>query len=204
VRACDTCRELVRSEPGSTRAERIDRSCPDCACEHGFVGALADAKRVDDKETLYSVIVTPPDMEEGQLIVTTLTQAERQGLSVLRGDAANEEFIEVARQRKETQISKGLKPVPFGVAEFSCASVRMLRADANSPGRAIGAKLFCIYDCDIEQLPYHAEIFQTWPRGLSKSKSFASLKSDRRRLLAIVSAAIIPATIFRGGILAGI
>src|SRR5262245_25774028 len=201
MRACPTCITLIRSEPVEGVTERLDSSCPSCACEHGCVGSLPDAARVDDSEALYSVIVVPPDMEEGQLVYAILTQAERQGLSVLRGAARDEEFVSVARQRIQSGASRGQVRAVHGVAELKCGEIRALRADPSSLGRQDQARLFCIYDTDSPDLPHHADIFQTWPRGLSKNRSAASRKQDRLRLLELYKTNIITAAVFRGGIL---
>lgn len=187
----------MRSEPGKTRAERLDASCPSCACEHGAVGAFGSPGRVANDERLYRVIVAPPDMSENQLVLTSLTQAEQKGLSVLRGSASDEEFIHVARKRLKDQSERRV----HGVAEFLCSEVRELFSEVTE-GRSRVQRLFCIYDTDEEKLPCHADIFQTSPTGLSKNKTRSLMKEDREKLLRVVAARLISADAFRGGILA--
>ena len=144
-------------------------------------------------------------MDKNVLLITALTQAEAGGLSVLRGHATDAEFIEVARRRIATRIAKvGDTPIVHGVAEFSCVAVRGLATDVSSLGRQPNERLFCVFDTDEPALPSHADIFQTWPENLSNTKGAASRKSDRKRLLDIVSATIITADQFRGGFLAAL
>ena len=202
MRACENCVVLIRSEPEATRAERLDSSCPDCACEHGSVGLLEGATRVDDAEALYSVIVTPPDEVDGhQLLLTMLTHAETSGLSVLRAQASDEEFVRVAQLRIAGGAARGQRRTVVGVAEFACADIRQLRADGQDSGRALGARLFCIYDTDDESA-FHADILQTSPRGLGKNATQARRKKDRQRLLEVYRrATVIRAENFRGGFL---
>jgi hypothetical protein len=189
----------VRSAPEG-RVQRLDFSCPNCACEHGAVGTLAGATAVNDSETLYCVVVTPPDEMDGpQLAFTMLTHAERSGLSVLRENASNEEFVRVAQLRLKGSSNSEARSV-WGVAEIKCSAVRALKA-GDCLGRVDNDRLFCVYDTDDES-QFHAEIYQTSPRGLSKSKTEAVRKRDRQKLLSIYRAAsIIKAEDFRGGFL---
>jgi hypothetical protein len=203
VQACPTCVALLRSAPEDTRVVRLDASCPNCACEHGAVGLIEGASRVDDSERLYCVVVSPPDqVEENQLVFTMLTQAEVAGLSVLRQRASDDEFLRVARLRVQGGASRGQDRHVLGVAEFNCIDVRNLRADDKSPGRNPSARLFCVYDTDAESR-FHADIFQTSPRGLGKNQTRAVRKKDREKLLALYKrATFIKVDDFRGGLLA--
>lgn len=132
-----------------------------------------------------------------------LTHAEVTGLSVLRERASDEEFVRVARLRMQGG-AQGQQRHVIGVAELACINVRNLRADGNSPGRNPNTRLFCVYDTDDESR-FHADIFQTSPRGLGKNKTRAVRKQERERLLALYRGAhLIKVEDFRGGILANL
>jgi hypothetical protein len=156
--------------------------------------------RVLDGEKLYRVIVAPPDMEQDQLLLTSLTQAEQGGLSVLREAAADAEFVHVAKARLARR-REGQEGRVIGVAEFTCSEVRRLKAADGALGRAPDDRLFCVYDVDLPPMPLHADIFLTSPRGLSKTQRGVAWKEDRERLLRVVSTRVIAASDFRGGIL---
>lgn len=87
---CERCRAAVDGE--GTLVERMDNaSDTPCGCEQSSVSELSPGV-VGDEEELHFLVCDPGGMLDGRLNPDFLRQLDKDGLSVLRGAAGNEEF----------------------------------------------------------------------------------------------------------------
>src|ERR1700686_2835993 len=89
-----------------------------------------------------------------QIAVTVITHAEKQGMSVLREGASNQEFERTITER----IRNDPKRWFHGIASLRCAAVRSLVATSDTDQRDSGDRLYCVLDADMDALPHHADI----------------------------------------------
>lgn len=144
-------------------------------------------------ENLHSVIIAPTDFDDQDaLMITLISHAQRKGMSVLRDRAANNEFSTIAQQRIKKPNQK-----LFGVATFSCADMRAIIAEADTDHRKFGDRLYYVLDSDLPQLPHHADVYATVPRGGTK----AAWKGEREELLKLIAAGLQTSSEFRDGAL---
>ena len=147
---------------------------------------------------LHSVVFDPPDiqMRNDAIWYTFITHAEVNGMSVLRGNASDEEFKETVRLRRQGKPNHKLK----GVLSFRCNAVR-LSAATDSNGRKVGDRLYCVLDTDIAGRPSHADVFATLPLPYDKSVAKQAFRSQRKSLMDAIGNAIEKPSAFRNGIL---
>lgn len=150
-------------------------------------------------ETLHSVIVLPIDMEmrDQALFYTFISHAEKKGMSVLRGDASDDEFRKVI----ETRIGRDSSRRFHGVASVQCAEIRQLTAVQDGEGRLKGDRLYCVLDTDIEGLPHHADVFATVPRPETNVTPKSAWRRQRSRLMDLMRTNFLSAPEFRGNLL---
>jgi len=148
---------------------------------------------VKSAENLHSVIIAPTDLvDEDGLKITLITHAQVKGMSVLRGDASDDEFRTILKQRIKRPEHK-----LHGVATFRCADMRAIIAESDSEHRLFGDRLYCVLDSDLPDLPHHADIYATVPKGGTK----AAWKAEREQLLDLLSAGLRKPSEFRNGAL---
>ena len=193
------CRRTVYSDLTKTRAETINRECPDAVCETVCVGRFGTPGAVKNDETLQSILISPTDFEkQGSLLGapaiarTLLSHSEEKGMSVMRGVAPYAEIERVIkiRLRKPEQIF-------YGVAKFQTSEVRKLAAPETSEKRNFSDRFFMVLDTDMRDLPNHAEIYVTKPKSHPKISDKTIWRKERFDLLKIISSNVQLADDFR-------
>jgi hypothetical protein len=154
---------------------------------------------VDASEVLHSLVMEPGDikMNEPELWFTFITHAEAKGMSVLRGAAPDDEFLETARLRLERKPGRKV----HGVASVDCVDIRQLLAADAAPGRSVGERLYCVLDTDAERRPHHADVFATVPHSGAGVTNKTAWRPQRRLLMELMRRDVVSAGQFRGGIL---
>lgn len=158
--------------------------------KHGSPG------RVAAKEKLHSVVVAPTDLDKTALAITMITHAEKKGMSVLRNAASDDEFKKIISQR----LKKPNQSL-HGVATFDCEAVRELSSPDNTDQRETGDRLYYVLNTDMSGAPHHADIFATMPRPAEGKSPKAAWRTERERLLDILTAGLASPSDFRNGAL---
>ena len=184
---CVKCRAAVEGD--GTLVDRMDRAAEEiCGCERVRVHELSPGIVLDEEE-LHFVVAHPGGILDGKLNPSFLIPLDRNGLSVLRGAAANAEFeltLEELRARWEGKARKF-----HGIATLKTQRVRYEAAQ----------RLCCVYDTAMVGKPYHADI--AGPEIKSESKTAAE-KLRRQRLKRLIDNAVLrfeAAADFRSGVL---
>jgi hypothetical protein len=167
---------LVNSDTGE-RASRLSEACPNCICERVTVGRHGSPSPVRSSEILHSVLIAPADLENDQIAITVITHAEKNGMSVLRDGASNEEFRQTINIRRQDNANRHF----HGVASIRCAEVRALNLPPNANDPLRRERLYCVFDTDLEGRPHHADIFATMHPNAQASK--LARKAMRGRIL---------------------
>lgn len=150
---------------------------------------------VEDGEVLIRILVAPQHRAKGKAPrprSSALTDAERNGLSVLReGLASDLEILSVARELVgRARASQGAKAGVFGVLRFGCNMVRSFCCHPeNYP-------CYCVYDTALKERQSHAEAFQC-VSGVDD----AIRDARRGQLFDRVKAGFVSVDEFRGGLL---
>jgi hypothetical protein len=149
------------------------------------------------------VLLSPTHFELSTQAVlkSAATHTDRKGLSVLREGAANAEFRSIAEGLLAGREGHSL----VGVAELACIDVRALISDRNGDRRLAGDRHYIVVDTDAPKLPYHADVFNTFPRPKADNKepnNTAIWRKERKAFLALISANVISKADFRSGLLA--
>jgi hypothetical protein len=176
---------------------RIGTQCPHCICEHFSVGRHGSPGKVQNSETLYSLLIAPGDLKNDQIAITVMTHAERKGMSVLRQKASDEEFRKIISDR----IKDPSKQHFHGVVPVACSDVRKIRAEKDTEQRKSGDRLYYVLDTDMEGLPHHADIFATVPRAHPVMTAKAAWRSERGKFMELLLRDFSPAQEFRNGVL---
>ena len=166
----DDCHRVdreTREDPSKARerVKEFNRHCPDAACEQ-FSFENGSPGRVEDNEAVVRIHFSPRDFnKDGVLLPAAFSDVSSVGLSVVRDQASEEEFVRAARQR--------LANLPgHGVASVSSATARDIRGLMYTGGvHAKHARAFAVYDTAEVGLPKHAEVM-----------SIRTSKADRQRL----------------------
>lgn len=143
--SCAACIQALAVEVD--RVSSIN-SIPDipCVCEQYSLSPLSPGPVVDD-ENLHYLVPTPNGLlENGYLNPTFVQQVEKNGLSVLRALAIDDEFELTVSQLRARWSQTGRKL--HGIMTFAAGSVRYDNED----------RLCCVYDTAEEDKPGHAEL----------------------------------------------
>jgi hypothetical protein len=192
---CEHCRESIaaieHANPGF-RANDLDQAEPLCRCQHVSVSEYSSGP-VKDTEVLVRVLVAPQHMTgKRQPRAAALTDAERNGLSLLREHEATDEDIRkvaeglVARARNH----HGNKAGVFGVLRIHCGTVR------NCVPECDDAPCYCVYDTALSELRPHTETFQ---RVAGVEDGIRELR--RATLFSVLKTSFVSVGEFRGGLL---
>jgi hypothetical protein len=150
-RKCRACRAAARFEPARERAVRIHAAINErFGCERFTLGPHCPG-RVLDAEYLNLIITDPQtiDHRTGRLLPVLVKQVDEKGLSVLRDQAANDEFEITYAQLKEASDSAGKERFFHGVCRFQTSVVRYENNE-----RYLG-----VYATALPGRRYHADIF---------------------------------------------
>jgi hypothetical protein len=183
---------------------KLGEKCPNCVCELVNVGQHGSPGRVRSRELLHSVIIAPtdfrPNLDSDQIAVHVATQAEKNGLSILRGAAELEEFKRIVAER----LSRATLEKPralFGIATFTCCDVRRMRARESTEYRKKGERLYYVLDTDLPRLPHHADILATLPRASDQNALKKAWRKERDELIELLGSNIVAPQNFRDGAL---
>lgn len=174
------------------RAEYIGAQCPNCICERHLLGRHGSPSKVEDFETLHSVVLNIDEaMSSGALMYQFISQSQKKGMSVLRESASDDEFRTIIRQR----LSKPDRMLR-GFVTFKCSEVRQLRADESANGFNKGDRLYYVLDTDLKGLPHHADVFAT----VSPSTTPAMRRQQRGRMMQLLAGRMQVHNEFRVGV----
>lgn len=182
------CRAAALEGEG-TLVARMDRASETevCGCERVSVSRLSPGP-IKNEEELHFIVPHPDGLLNGKLNPTFLTQIDRNGLSILRGDAQDSEFEQTLNELKERWAPSARKF--HGVATFSAANARYDKE----------LRLCCVYDTGLPGKPHHGDI--AGPALTAESNS-AMERARRKRIKCIIDNAVTrfeAAATFRGGV----
>ncbi|WLF95716.1 hypothetical protein Q5698_08535 [Brucella intermedia] len=186
--SCEACR-AARAANGDLVAAINDVDDEDCACESFSMDPRSPGPVADD-ENLH-LIVRDPDglLENKHLNPVFVQQLFKNGMSVLRQAAADDEFCLTVEELQQSWIPKN-KSV-HGMLTFKAASVRY-KDDQ---------RLCCVYDTSLDNKPHHADMMA--PK--LKETPGVSLKVVKQRVVKAIIDGIgsdfIPAVEIRDGAL---
>ena len=162
------------------------------------MGRYGSPGPVQDTEKVYRILIAPVDigMTAEQIAVTAVTHSETIGMSVLRDRASDLEFRKVIQDRTARDGR-----VFVAVAELDCGAIRLLKSANDQPGRRVGDRHFIVVDTDMEDLPYHADIFNMMPRqdADGKPSNKTVWRREREKLLQLANSNIVKREAFREG-----
>lgn len=182
------------------QAVRVDEVAPNCACETFSVGSGSPGPIRDD-EDLFRLIVSPGDIDEntGELMLGMLSDASKDGLSIFRGCATNDEIYALVSERLTRKIDKPNRKI-VAIARIKVESVRNLKKE--NFGR-----VFCVYDETVPRrregqtpVPTHGTILQRLPQNKIENRN-AIIKQDQLNLLKLLKIGLVDLTSFRDGII---
>lgn len=155
-----------------------------CGCEQSSVSELSPGV-VGDEEELHFLVCDPGGMLDGRLNPDFLRQLDKDGLSVLRGAAGNEEFTLTLAELKPRWAERVRRF--HGVATFRAGQVRFEN----------GERICCVYDTALEGKPNHAVVAGPEFKGNDRKKLIAR----RKKYIIDVMKRFETASEFRGGFL---
>lgn len=149
--ACRACRRAAYFEPSAERATKVAEAGGGVfGCERYRLGNASPGP-VQDAEFLNLIITDPQsiDPRSGKLLPVVVDRINRNGMSVLR-DAANEdEFETTFAELKKGSDARGKPRFWYGTCRFSVGNIRH-----NGTARQLG-----VYDTSLPGRRYHADIF---------------------------------------------
>ncbi|MDX0506353.1 hypothetical protein GOD71_28175 [Sinorhizobium medicae] len=170
--SCDSCQAAFNELPQQKKAaEALDVAHPNCACEAFKVSKYSPGPVTDD-EVLYRMIVLPGDFDETeQLTFESVKALFKNGLSVFRECASDDDIRNLAEDR--LYIKTGAEPRTIhGFIKLVTSEVRALE-HAETVGR-----ICCVYDETVNrkfdpEAPHvstHAGLFQRMLEAKTKDR----------------------------------
>ncbi len=185
--SCEKCRAAV--DGTGSLGERMDAATDViCGCERVSVSDLSPGP-IRDEEELHFIVPSPDGMINGKPNPTFLIPLDNDGLSILRGAAADNEFQQTLQELTARWSPKARRF--HGVVTFDARKVRYV-ADS---------RLCCAYDTALPGKPHHGDI--AGPAIKEDTKS-ATRRQQERRIKHLIDTAMIrfeTATAFRDGVL---
>ncbi len=173
------------------RAAYVDERHCLCQCEACSVSRFSPGP-VASEELLIRLVIAPQHVNRKKLPKAgVLSDAERNGLSMLRATATDAEIVQsatglVQRARERNGPTAGV----FGVLHLRCETIRSFCMETEV------TPCYCVYDTALEASLSHAEAFQQ-TFGIN-----VDVRDQRRRqLFELVSSTFEPVATFRGGLL---
>jgi hypothetical protein len=192
------CRRAEKRSQGDNRCAVLNAHCENLSCEKLTLGRFGSPGPVKDSEKLYRILIAPTDvgMSAEQIVMTAITHSETIGMSVLRGDADDQEFRKIVEQR----VSKPGRTF-VAVTELDCGILRSFRSAKDESGRNAGDRHLIVVDTDMAGLPHHADVFNTVVRksGSNPPTDKAVWRRERNKLLDLANNNIIKRQQFRDG-----
>lgn len=176
---------------------------PNCRCEAFAVG-IGSPGRVEDSEYLYRLVITPGDFDQntGKLLLEALSDAKKDGLSVFRESATDEDIVALIGERLARRPGKQTKTVQ-ALLRFKVQPVRDL-ADAHA------GRLFCVYDetvprfdPSLPRVATHVTILQRL-RSAGSADRQTAIKKDTRALYNLIERSFVDLASFRSGLILGL
>lgn len=163
----EDCIEIWRGAEHHQRVDALDRAHPDCGCEqHSLAGPPRTAVANDD--LVARIVIAPEDWNETRTYLgVRLIQAYRNGFSLIRQGASEDEIVRAANNLLDGEDN----PTLVGVSVVPASSIREL-----------GVHWFCVYDTEQGDYQHHAEIAGTADRTWSNSQA-EKQKGVRRKAL---------------------
>lgn len=159
---CETCQAAFKDLPQAKKpAEELDVAHPNCACE-AYNISLYSPGPVEDDEPLYRMIVLPGDIDEGdELTFESVKAVFKNGLSVFRERASNDDILNLAEDRLYIPAGKPPRTI-LGFIRMLTSEVRALQHPPT-----VG-RVCCVYDETVPRkfdaaaphVPTHAGLFQ--------------------------------------------
>ena len=142
------------------------------------VGRFGSPGLVTDDELLHSVLMKPADLDDRGIAITLASHAYAKGMSMLRGRAATDEFIQTVEIRQRTG-----KNSLNQIATLSCSDLRALVAEEDTKQRSKNDRLFYVLDTDTENRPHHCDVLATVPKPVKDLNPKSAWKLERQRIL---------------------
>ncbi|MEO9169162.1 MAG: hypothetical protein ABI230_12240 [Aestuariivirga sp.] len=145
---CEACKRALAVGQGRVDSINAVTGSP-CACETSKVSQYSPGPVQNDEKMYFLASLPNSRMGSGHINPQYLAQLEKDGLSVLREHAADNEFAITLRMLAKHWKDKG--KTFEGVISFHARQIR----DAKEP------RLCCIYDTGEPDRPHHAELMAT-------------------------------------------
>ncbi|PJR13987.1 hypothetical protein CEJ86_19805 [Sinorhizobium meliloti] len=140
---------------------------------------------------LHFLVYTPEGRSEnGKLNPALLMQADKEGLSVLRGRAADAEFEETMKALRPRWQTNGRSLE--GIITFAAGDVRY----------TAGERFCCVYDTGMEKKPWHADLMLPEVKAESNSQAKKLRFLRLKALVDLIGNDFSDMKDFRGGRLA--
>jgi hypothetical protein len=188
---CEACLAAFAVSPD--KVDAVNKASSEvCGCEQFSVSHYSPGPVMDD-EVLHFLVYTPEGRSEnGKLNPALLMQADKEGLSTLRGGAGDEEFEDTMDELRPRWATKDR--LLDGVVTFPVASVRYKD----------GGRFCCVYDTGLPRKPWHADIMlpslSAESASMLKRLRYARLK----QLVDLIGDQFTTMDVFRDGRLAHI
>jgi hypothetical protein len=139
---------------------------------------------VKDDEHLHFILTAPQQVDalSGRVLSTAVEQVLKRGLSVLRPDASDTEFVLTYAAMKAGSDSRGRPREFFGVSTFRAGDARMISSE-----KKIG-----VFATGMPDRPNHADVAA--PKGTKIEEARA-----KKHIHDLINAGRAAATEFRGG-----
>jgi hypothetical protein len=150
---------------------------------------------VSDHEVLHLLISYPQHVfDTGELRPELAEQIDSGGLSVLRSNAADAEFIATVEELKQRSQARGIVRFVHGVLSFTAGSVRYDERQ----------RFMCVYDTALPSKPHHPDVMgPTLGADLSKSEQKRQQRRRIKKFIDLVGPGFETVTTFREGVLSG-
>jgi hypothetical protein len=128
----------------------------------------------------------------GEINPVLAEQIFRGGLSALRDDAHDAEFLETLTELQQHSAGKGAERYAHGVLSFSAATVRYVQ----------DRRFMCVYDTALPHKPHHVDIMAAAePSGSTRGEKEWARRALIKEFIDKVGNAFVSAAEFRAGIL---
>ena len=146
--SCETCKKALAVDQGRVDSINAVVGSP-CVCEAATVSQYSPGPVKNNEKMHFLASLPNARIDSGHINPQYLSQLEKDGLSVIREAASDDEFAITLRILGEQWKDKG--KTFEGVVSFYASQVR----DIKEP------RLCCIYDTGEPDRPHHAELMVT-------------------------------------------
>jgi hypothetical protein len=184
-RRCRECRIAAYFEPDHECAARVHEAGDGVfGCERYRLGRRSPGP-VQDSEYLNLIITDPQSLDprSGNILPVVVNQVDKNGVSVLRDAAANDEFEITFQQMKQRSDEQGKQRFFHGVCRFLAGNIRR-----DGAKQQLG-----VYDTSFEKRRHHADMLAP------PLQNRREIEARKKRIIDKISPGYIAVANFRSG-----